>query len=455
MPKKLHFDALIIGSGIVGISAAYYLKKAAPASKIGIVDMGSAMALTTAQSGENYRNWWPHPVMTAFMDHSIDLMEEIAQETDNLINLKRRGYVLATRSQNLDTFLEELLAGYAENSQASIRVHERGARSTYCAPLEDNWQSAPIGVDVVCDPQLIRKTFPSFDQDVENVVHIRRGGDVSIQQMGQYMLNKFRVAGGHSIAGKVISIVKTSDFQIELDTQRQKVATARLVNAAGPFINTIAGMLGISLPVKNVLQQKIAFEDTASAIPRQMPFSIDLDRQLINWSDEERAELADDADFDWLAREMPGAVHCRPEGGDRGTWVKLGWAFNETPEQPSRQPVLSEPFPEVVLRGAARLNPSLQAYFKTLPRNMHHYGGYYTMTEENWPLIGKMKVEGSFIVGAMSGFGTMAACAAGELCARWVTESHVPEYAHALAPGRYDDQMLMQQINVLSSRGIL
>jgi len=38
---------------------------------------------------------------------------------------------------------------------------------------------------------------------------------------------------------------------------------------------------------------------------------------------------------------------------------------------------------------------------------MVYYGGFYTMTEENWPLIGPMEVDDVFVVGALSGFGTM------------------------------------------------
>ena len=40
-----------------------------------------------------------------------------------------------------------------------------------------------------------------------------------------------------------------------------------VVNAAGPFADRIARMLGVELPVKNIYQQKIAFEDHLNAIP--------------------------------------------------------------------------------------------------------------------------------------------------------------------------------------------
>ena len=95
----------------MGLATAYYLKKLSPDTSVLLVDASEPMALTSAQSGENYRNWWPHPVMTAFTDRSIDLMEDLARQTDNLINMNRRGYLLTTRSDNSDKLMEELVYG--------------------------------------------------------------------------------------------------------------------------------------------------------------------------------------------------------------------------------------------------------------------------------------------------------------------------------------------------------
>ena len=156
-------------------------------------------------------------------------------------------------------------------------------------------------------------------------------------------------------------------------------------------------MLGQTLPVKNILQQKITFEDTAAVIPRGLPFSIDLDEQILDWTTEEKALLAEDKNVVDFTRKMPGAIHCRPDGGEKGSWIKLGWAFNDVPVEPEIQPILSSTFPEIVLRGAARLNPGLKTYYGQLPRNTYHYGGYYTLTQENWPLIGEMGVGLSLI----------------------------------------------------------
>ena len=50
---------VVIGAGNVGIATAYYLAKNHKISDLVIIDKSKPMGLTSAQCGENYRNWWP------------------------------------------------------------------------------------------------------------------------------------------------------------------------------------------------------------------------------------------------------------------------------------------------------------------------------------------------------------------------------------------------------------
>ncbi len=449
----------IIGAGITGIATAYYLVTQQNISDVLLIDAGQPMAFTSAQSGENYRNWWPHPTMVSFTNRSIDLMEQIAQASGNQINMKRRGYALSTRASNIDELLAQLHTGLGDTAGDLLRFHDQASSASYQPPLDADWTRAPVGVDILHNQDLIQSVFPSYDRNVQAVVHIRRGGDISGQQLGMFMLDAVREAGGEQLTGAVEDISHSDRFRLEVTTSGETVIVHadQVVNAAGPFAGKIAKMLGVDLPVHNTLQQKIAFEDAAGAIPRQMPFSIDLDPQVIDWTDEERGLLLAEPGFAWLAQTMPGSIHCRPDGGDDGTWVKLGWAYNDKPETETWDPPLDDQFPEIVLRGAARLNPALKTYYGQLPRGTHHYGGWYTMTKENWPLVGPLGAsgpEGAFMNCAMSGFGTMAACAAGELCAAWVGGSQLPAYATALSAGRYEDAELMRTLDN-SNKGVL
>ena len=77
------------------------------------------------------------------------------------------------------------------------------------------------------------------------------------------------------------------------------------------------------------------------------------------------------------------------------------------------------------------------------------------MTPENWPLIGPMRTPGAFMAGALSGFGTMGATAAGELCAAFVAGAGRSAYAAAMTLDRYADAALMATLGSSASRGIL
>ncbi|WOH63722.1 FAD-dependent oxidoreductase [Bradyrhizobium sp. BWA-3-5] len=443
---------------MAGIACAYYLARQRPNLRIAIIDQQAPMSLTSAASGENYRNWWPHEIMTEFTDHSIDLLEEIARRYDNRIHMTRRGYVLATREPQPDALLEELHRGYGPKASERIRIHGKKFPSTYTPAISSDWDKSPDGVDIIQGSERIRQCFPQFDPGIETVLHIRRAGDISGQQLGSLMLESIRALGGIVISARVVEIAsKQNGFTLKLAGREgdQVLQSEILVNAAGPYIAEIAAMLGERLPVENVFQQKIAFADALGAIDRRMPFSIDLDGQSIDWTDQEREMLLEDPKTAWLARPMPGGIHCRPEGGDQGKWIKLGWAYNRASSPTLDNPPIDPNFPDIVLRAASRLHGRLKQYYGRLPRRITHYGGYYTMTKENWPLIGPMRTKGAFIAGALSGFGTMAACATGSLCAGWISQAELPSFAPKLSLSRYDDKMLMGELLGDPNTGVL
>ncbi|MFN2121220.1 MAG: FAD-dependent oxidoreductase, partial [Anaerolineales bacterium] len=83
---------VICGAGIAGVSAAYHLSRAG-LQDILLVDRLPPLTLTSDHSTECYRNWWPDPELAALIDRSIDLMEGLANESNNAIRMNRRGYL--------------------------------------------------------------------------------------------------------------------------------------------------------------------------------------------------------------------------------------------------------------------------------------------------------------------------------------------------------------------------
>src|SRR5215831_7953327 len=101
---------VICGAGIAGVAAAHALAVTHGRQDVTLVEPGNPLSLTSDKSTEAYRNWWPGPdrAMTAFMNRSIDLIEAIARQTGNRINLNRRGYLFATADASKIGFLAEM-----------------------------------------------------------------------------------------------------------------------------------------------------------------------------------------------------------------------------------------------------------------------------------------------------------------------------------------------------------
>ena len=148
--------------------------------------------------------------------------------------------------------------------------------------------------------------------------------------------------------------------------------------------------------------------------------------------------LAEDEETRWLLGRFPAGVHCRPEGHGASTSLLILWNYHLEPVEPVFPPVVEDHYAELALRGMAVMIPGLAQYFDRAPKP-YIDGGYYTKTRENRPLIGPLPVDGAYVVGALSGYGLMAACAAGELLAAHVTGAPLPSYAPAFALARYDD----------------
>ena len=111
-------------------------------------------------------------------------------------------------------------------------------------------------------------------------------------------------------------------------------------------------------------------------------------------------------------------------------------------------------YPELVMRGLATMVPAVGGYLDHLPQP-YVDGGYYTKTAENRPLIGPVGPRGSFVVGALSGYGVMAAPAGGELVARHALGLELPDYAGFLAPGRYHDTAYLELLERMEDQGQL
>jgi glycine/D-amino acid oxidase-like deaminating enzyme len=425
---------VICGAGIAGVAAAYYLTQ--HGLDVTIVEPGNPLSLTSDKSTEAYRNWWPGPdaAMTAFMNRSIDLLEEIARATDNRINLNRRGYVFATADAGKIAFLREMAQMAEKRGGGKARFHDAPS-SVYTPSPERGFAFALTGADVITDASLIRKHFPYLAPETVAVAHARRAGWLSAQQFGAFMLETARARGAKLLRGSVVGIETGGTHTVAVEgAERHALEATHVVLAAGPMQKELAARVGVDLPIYAERHHKVSFADT-SGVPRSAPMMIWLDEQHLPFSDADRAALAADPEAAWILQKFPAGVHGRPDGA-AATLV----LFNHHGEAVEPRFPLPEPPPhyaEIALRGMSTMVPGLRAY-DGKPAHAHVDGGYYMTTRENRPLIGPV-ADRVYVSCAYSGFGVMAGCGSGELIARHITGGALPDDAGAFLLSRYGE----------------
>src|SRR2546423_8352700 len=235
---------VICGAGIAGIAAAYQLAVVHGLDDVTIVEPGNPLSLTSDKSTEAYRNWWPGPdrAMTAFMNRSIDLIEEIARATGNRINLNRRGYVFATADKGKIEFLRTMAETAETRGGGPARFHD-SATSIYTPAAEHGFESALSGADVITDASLIRRHFPYLSSQTVAVAHARRAGWLSAQQLGAVLLEAARERGAKLMRGKVVGIdagERIRAVAVERNGEPQTFEATHVVLAAGPMQKELA-----------------------------------------------------------------------------------------------------------------------------------------------------------------------------------------------------------------------
>lgn len=456
-------DAVICGAGIAGVAVAHELTQRG-LRRVLLVDDHAPLTLTSDKSTEAYRNWWPGPddAMVRLINRSIDRLEQWASASDNRFLLNRRGYLYCTaRAERAAQFEAEAALASAQGA-GPLRVYRtRDDLATYVPSAATGWQDHPTGADLFLGTDVIRAQFPWLAPDLCAVLHARRCGWFSGQQLGAYLFEEAKLRGASLLSGRIEAVAvregAVSGVRIAgSDGVTHDIATTVFVNCAGPYAKTVGALAGQSLPLFSEVHYKVSIEDSRGAVDRGTGLVILDDAQSLEWSDEERRELAADDSTRWLTEPLPAGIHLRPEGYGASTTVLMLWDYHSAHRYDAPvYPMPDDPFyPEVVLRGMARLAPGLASYLERLP---HHYvdGGYYTKTVENRPLVGAAGARGAYVCAGFSGFGLMAAPACAELVADAVLQASSPAYAAAFRPSRFDDPAYAKRLTNWGSTGQL
>lgn len=438
-------DFVVIGAGIAGIAAAHEIAVRRRLGRVLIVDPRPPLSLTSDKSTECYRNWWPDATMIAFMNRSIDLLEEWSELSGDRFAMNRNGYAYFTADPATAAQLEAQALEASSLGAGELRAH-RGRPDDPAFPETpyDRLDRRLAGADFVSGRTLLHHRFPFLSEDLVAMLHPRRCGWLSAQQLGMWLLERGSQQGVELVEGEVVGFERAAGrvrgVEVALPSgAREWVSCGTVVDAAGPMAADVARLAGVELPLASELHGKIYLDDVLHVVPRELPLMIFCDPVAVAWDDETRAALAADPELAYLTRPLPGGVHFRTEGGVDGTMLLLLFTYHLEPGLALFPPRFDPWYPEVALRALARFVPGLAVYLDERRERRFVDGGYYTKTPENRLLAGPTPVDGLHLLCGLSGYGIMAAAAGAELLGAHLEGGALPGYAAELALARYGD----------------
>jgi glycine/D-amino acid oxidase-like deaminating enzyme len=406
--------------------------------------------------------------MARFMGRSIDRIQaRFDAAPARTFSMNPRGYVWLTQRKDTASTLFSAFSSQAD----SLGIHpirsfnSIGPKSSSSSNILCIGSTIPSGVDIYHGQSTVQHQFPFVSDSVVAALHARRCGWLDAQQFGTHLVDLAKAAGVKFVQGSVTSVDtlsgKISAVAVRTHDQSMAISTPRFVNAAGPYAPAIGRLVKDSLPVHNEFHAKAMLRDSLNVIPDDCPMIIAADDIKLQWTDEEHEALAADPQLAHLVSALPSGLHFRPSKG----YLIMLWDFMHADLRvPSTLPAvasesldapidvylqqhISPLYPEIIVRGLSQFVPRLSEYLPTLSsKTCHVDAGLYTRTRENLPLIGPSAsgISGSFVCTAFSGFGIMAAEAAGELLTAHVCDDkqrpeHLSRYARDFLPSRYAD----------------
>jgi len=363
-------DAVVIGGGIIGVATAFWLSRAGMSTIL--VEMRDGLStLTTTASIESFRAQFTEPAMAALAKESIDVWENFAQTTGlegYEIDLHHGGYLFLTTEVDMVAEVKATVEAY----------HKVGVTdSEYLSGDE------------------VLKRWPWLNPEIKAGAYRAKDGWFSAHEVTQ---------GFARAADKARFYVRTRATGIETDSQgvcavttdRGRINTRVVVNAAGPFAINVGRWVGLDLPIYQMRRQRV-FVAPHPKIPQNAPLIMDVDNES----------------------------YWRPETGG----ALLGWHDpEEQKSEPLENPQGDWDFPAFNLEMCSRLSPFWSEVVEDLKQeDLSVYAGQYVHSPDDQPLIGPVSGIPGFFLNCAYWPGVMLSAAAGRWTCDLITGRMKPE----------------------------
>ena len=288
-------EVAIVGGGIMGASAAYYLARRG-CSDVVILEKDLLAQASTGLSAGGIRQQFSHPANIRLSQEAVRVFERFQEEFDTDVEFRQVGYLFLAQSE--DVWLE-----FLENVET-----QRG----YNVPVE------------VLSPEEIKYRWPYLNvDDLRGGTFCAEDGYADPYMAAMGFANAARRLGVRIEEQTKVTAVRMEDGRVKgVETTRGAIAAPVVVDVAGPWGGEVAQLAGYQLPVKPYRRQ-VFMTQAFEAIRKPVPMILDIEPAfyfrgegpgvLMGMSDpDEPSSFNLNIDYAFMERVIEAAIHRAP-----------------------------------------------------------------------------------------------------------------------------------------------
>lgn len=239
------YDVAIIGAGLMGLSTAYWLNKIG-SPKIALIDrMDYLGGHSTTRCSGGFRYQYSNYLSILMSKHNKELLDSISMDESVDFEFLKCGYAFAVT--NFEKEKEYLDA---------VKLQRDCGIDTQVFYKDD-----------------FKKKFPQLDYSgVSFVTYCESEGRLNVNNLLSFLKNKIK-NNSDFYTGKEVKNIRKKDEHFAVTIGDKVIQCKRIVNAAGPWANDVASMLGYELHLVRA-EQVVIVSDVFEEVPKNFPMVI-------------------------------------------------------------------------------------------------------------------------------------------------------------------------------------
>ena len=349
-------DAVVIGAGVNGASAAYNLVKAG-LRKVVLLEKGLIASGGTGRSAAIIRQHYSHPDLVRLVKRSVEIFHRFDDEIGGSPGFVNCGWAFLVP--------EYVSEGFSRNLE----------------------MQRSMGIDTrEIDKRQLLEMEPRIDlSDVHRIAWEPGAGYADPHATTAAYAGRFRDRGGQLLPLTPVEGLRVESGKIAgVRTAQGEISTEVVVNAAGPWADRVAAWAGVQAPIQVTREEEILMETSEVGGPPRLVFS-----------------------------DMAKAIYYRPHGSSR---TLVGRGFPKEYQQVDPDGYERSADADFVRETHDRFLRRFPSFDKALA--IEAYTGLYDVTPDWNPILGRVEgVEGFYMCAGFSGHGFKIAPGVGELMA--------------------------------------